>query len=277
MNFTIAQVIVVTDRSGPIVVAQSDGFPLTWEEEALKVVARYGERLPGVRVPSALFAVPFLRGQVAVVQVADVPGSGDPLRFRFLILSRPLYEAIGDPFAISDSFPPNGSVRGSLPILHWEPDPIPPRTIEQVAQVLKDGDCAFLLGATQGLLDGVRVVLKRDAPDDAVIRSIWQLLPTRSRLEVWPATFAFDQSLGFTLVVMPNPPVPLAPGYINEEQAKDYPEGRYELALQTAADHGDQAALDRLLARRSSRDTLKLALILLAIAVVGTVVTKLVF
>ena len=49
------------------------------------------------------------------MQVADVParstGEGPLLGFRFLILGRPLYEALGDPFAIADRFPPDWTVR----------------------------------------------------------------------------------------------------------------------------------------------------------------------
>lgn len=277
LDLAIAQAVVVSDHAGATVVARSDDFPHAWEDAATTIVTRFGRRPPGVRVPAALFAVPVGRSHVAVVQVADQPGAGDPLGFRFLLLTRRLYEAIGDPFLVSDRFPPDWSARGPRPTLHWQPDPPPPRTIEGVAQVLKGGDSPLLLGATQGLLDGVRVVLKRDAPDAAVLRGLWQLLPTRTRVALWPATFAFDLDLGFHIAATPAPPTPLPPGVIAEEQAKDYPEGRYELALQTAADHGDQAELTRLLARRSSGDTLRLALLILAVAVAGGVLSKLVF
>jgi hypothetical protein len=275
IDLTIAQAVVTADPTGPGVIARSDSFPPAWDDTVTAIVTRFGARPAGVRVLAALFAAPFGRGHVAVVQVADLPRS-ESLGFRFLVLNRRLYEAIGDPFAVADRFPPDWSNRGPLADLHWPPEPNPPRTIDHVAGVLKAGDSPFLLGATQCLLDGGRVVLKRDGPDDAAVRAVWQLLPTRSRLEVWPATFAFDLGLGFHLAVMPNPPAPLPPGHLGEEQAKDYPEGRYELALQTAADHGDQAAFDRLLARRSSGDTLKLALVMLAAAVIGTLLMKVV-
>jgi hypothetical protein len=54
-------------------------------------------------------------------------------------------------------------------------------------------------------------------------------------------------------------------GYLTEEQAGDYPQGRYELNLQIAAEAGDQAQLDALFARRNSNETLRLALILLVV------------
>ena len=49
---------------------------------------------------------------------------------------------------------------------------------------------------------------------------------------------------------------------VHEAQAGDYPEGRYESALQTAAECGDQHELDRLFARRSRSQTLRLAIIM---------------
>ena len=54
-------------------------------------------------------------------------------------------------------------------------------------------------------------------------------------------------------------------GYLTEEQAKDYPEGRYELDLQIAAEADDQAGLEHLFARRSRAQVLRMGLILLAI------------
>jgi len=102
-------------------------------------------------------------------------------------------------------------------------------------------------------------MLKRDSPDDVVLRAIWQLLPTRTRCDLWPATFAFSNALGFHVVALPEVPEKLPLGYLSEEQVKDYPEGRYELALQAASEGGNQADLDRLLARASSRDMLRLA------------------
>ena len=64
---------------------------------------------------------------------------------------------------------------------------------------------------------------------------------------------------------MPHADPAAYPGYLTEPMAGDYPEGRYELAVQTAAESGNQSALDRLFARRSSRQTLQLALALLVV------------
>lgn len=273
LDLTFAQAVVSSDASGPAITATSDPFPDTLHAAVLDVTTRFGARSPGVGVPAAVFVVPLTRTHVAVVQVADRPGNA--LGFRFLVLTRRLYEAIGDPFLIADRFPPDWSARGLLPPLAWTPDSLPPRTVAEVARVLKDGDGPFLLGATQGLLDGARVVLVRPAPDEAVVRSLWKLLPTRSRGELWPATFAFNLDLGFHLAVLPAVPATLPPGSVTEEQAKDYPQGRYELALQIAAENGDQREVDRLFARRSSRDTLRLAVLILIGAAVAAVASKL--
>lgn len=274
MDLTISQLVVTADPSGPVVVAKSDGLRFEQEEPAIGIVRRFGVPPTGVSVPGAMFATPFGRSHVAVVQFTTQPA----LMFRFLILTRRLYEAIGDPFVIADRFPPNWSARGSsLPALDWPPESPPPRTVEQVAGILRDGDGPLLLGATQGLLDGARVVLTRTTPDETVLRALWQLLPTRTRFELWPATFAFNPEFGFHIAVMPTPPTPLPLGSISEEQAKDYPQGTYELGVQAAAEHGDQSELDRLFARRSSRDTLRLALLILAGAMIAAVACKVMF
>ncbi|HEX5269812.1 MAG TPA: hypothetical protein VFW33_04960, partial [Gemmataceae bacterium] len=56
--------------------------------------------------------------------------------------------------------------------------------------------------------------------------------------------------------------------YLREEQAGDYPEGRYEHALQVAAESGDQAELDHLFARRSRAEVRRMAYFLLAAVLV---------
>jgi len=286
-DLAIAQALVIADASGPRVVARSDDFPFAWEEAARTAAVRFGRRPPGVACPAALFACPVGRSHVAVVQVADQPGpvsSGSwqeavrrtaaldcslptadcqlALGFRFLVLTRKLYEALGDPFAIADRFPPNWSAKDHLPTLEWEGGPLPPRTVEQLQAVLKGGDTPLLLGGAQALIDGGRLMIESATPADELFRGMWQLLPERTRFELWPATLAFSHELGFHAVALPAAPAPWPVGYLTADQARDYPEGRYELALQVAVEAGNQPDLDRLLARRSSRDTLRLALFL---------------
>jgi hypothetical protein len=273
-NLQIAQALLIADARGVRVVAQSDGFDTP---EAERVVVLFGRRPPGAACPLAHFACPFGSRNVAVVQVADRPGPNDPLAFRFLVLDRALYRHLGDPFAVADRFPPPWDASGSLPVLEWPHEVLPPRTVEQVDAVLRQGDSPLLLGSTQALIDGSRVVVKRPAPDEAYLRGLWQLLPDRSRCELWPASFAFSLELGFHVAAMPEVP-PLDPHlFHDEERARDYPQGNYELAMQIAAEHGDQRELDRLFARRTGAETIRLGLSILGGALLIALVLKFVF
>src|SRR5207248_570581 len=96
--------LLLADGRGIRVVAQSDGFDTP---EAERIAVLFGPRPPGFACPLAHFACPFGPDWVAVVQVADRPGPGDPLALRFLVLGRELYRHLGDPFAVADRFPPN--------------------------------------------------------------------------------------------------------------------------------------------------------------------------
>jgi hypothetical protein len=90
---------------------------------------------------------------------------------------------------------------------------------------------------------------------------LWALLPWSTRAELRPASFAVAEGSRFDVVVVPR----AATGqfdkcYLSEEQADNYPEGRYELGVQQAAEAGDEASLDALFARRSRRETWRLGL-----------------
>jgi hypothetical protein len=259
---TLPQAIVVRTNAGPRLVTSSAGFPFAHEEGALRVAVRFGPRPAGVACPAAVFACLLDARTVAVVQVADrlTEGPDPPLAFRFILFDRTSYP--GDPFLVADRFPPNWTAPSPLPELEWRVE-FHPRTVEQVRAVLKAGDGPLLLGAAQALVDGGHVAATRTGPDDAFLRGLWMLLPDRVRAELWPATFAFSAALGFHAVVLPAAP---PAGYLEEEQAKDYPEGRYELALQVAAESGDQAGLDRLFARKTSSEVLWLAVGMVAFA-----------
>ena len=235
-------------------VAAATAGRFTVEEAARTAAARFGPPADSVFVAD-------LDGRRAV-------GQGGAAGFRFLLMSGPL-AGLGDPFAVSDRFPPVWTARGELPYLEWPDEPLPRRTAGELQAVLKSGDGPLLLGAAQALLDGGRVRLD----DPADVRKVWALLPDRTRAELRPATFAPDDALGFHLSA--GPPV-ATPGVLHADQCRDYPEGRYELALQLAVENGDQAELDRLLARRSSRDTLRLAATMVGVAVGGAVLLKLV-
>ncbi|HVK08107.1 MAG TPA: hypothetical protein VM597_04955 [Gemmataceae bacterium] len=258
---TIAQALV--DRGH--LVARSEDFSEEWVAETERIVAAYGQPTSD---REALFTTRFGRKHVAVVAV-----SGHA--FRFLVLSRPLFDAIPDPFAITERFPASFTARHDLPSLTWPPEPLPRRTVAQLDAVFKGGDGPFLLGACQTLVDSGRIIIRREAPDPKVCRDLWALLPDSIRRQTWVATFAPSLGLGFGLAVMPAIPESGATGYLTEDQARDYPESRYERELQTAVEHGDQPTLDRLLARRSSAETLRLAVWVLAFTAVVALAMRL--
>lgn len=293
-DLAIRQLLIIRTRKDCTVVGRSSDVPAFWEEAACLAAERFGPRPPRVRCPGAVFAVPVGKQDVAVVQVADQGHELDddpPLVFRFLFLTKKLYQVLGDPFAIADRFPPDWSSREYLPTLSWPHEPLPRRTVSELQVLLKNGqhfpaegeppetaipgDGPLLLGCVQALVDGSRVEFRRDVPEERLVRAVWQLLPDRTRAELWPASFAFSEDLGFHLVVLPSGAEP-TPGCISEQQVLDYPEGRYELALQTAIEAGDQADLERLFARRTGSETLRLALGMLVFALVASFVMKLI-
>jgi hypothetical protein len=256
----IPQLLVHRSRSGPEVVARSDGVPSEWEDEAKAMATVFGPRPTGLKCPSAVFVAGFGKKHVAVVQVTDLLPEGDdpPLGFRFLIVAKALYRYLGDLFLVSDRFPPDWSVKRSLPTLEWPAEAPPRRTVDKVRDVLQHGDGPLLLGAAQALVDGARLAWTRPAPDEAFFRGLWQLLPDSTRCELTCATFAFGNGLEFYVAALAGPADD--PRILGEEQVRDYPEGRYDYNLQHAAETGNQAEIDRLFARRSSRETLRFAL-----------------
>ena len=258
---TIAQAVV-----GDVgLVAQSDDFHTDWRPEVERIIEGFG--LPrGVSAPDCLFAVPFGRRHVAIVSVSG-------RRFRFLILTQSLYNAIPDPFAIVERFPPRWD--GPLESLEWPLEPLPKRTVAQLDSIFKHGDGPLLLGACQTLVDSGRIALCRDEPAPGLCRDLWNLLPDSTRRATWPATFAYSTALDFNLVVLPTIPEGGLKGYLSEDQARDYPESRYERELQTAVEAGDQWTVDTLFARRTSVETLRLALWMLLGASILAVAARL--
>jgi hypothetical protein len=250
-------------------VARSPGFRDDWQPEAERICTGFGERPAGASCPACVFAQPFGPRHVAVVQAAeqgaDDAGRPGALGFRLLAVPARLYADLGgDPFLLADHFPPPWGERGNLPTLEWAADPPPPRTVEALQKVLDVPYSAVLLGGTQALLDGGRLVFERSEPAPRLVRGLWALLPTSSRTGLWPATYTFANGGRFHVAVVPRAGGPEFARYVDEVAAGDYPEGRYELALQTAVEAGDQAELDRLLARRSRAQMTRLALGILA-------------
>jgi hypothetical protein len=256
------------DAGGYQFLARSPGFLDDWLPEAQRLCAAFGERPVGVTCPACIFAQPFGKHHVAIVQVADQgrddTGRPGALGFHLLVLPRSAYTNLGgDPYFIADRFPPPWNARGELPVVSLPSESPPPRTVKQVQQVLQREDGPNLLGGAQALVDGGRLVFERPAPDTQLLRDLWTLLPTSTRCQVWPASFAFANTLGFNALVTPRAPHEDYADYLTEEQAGHYPEGHYELHLQIAAEAGDQRELDILFARRSRRETWQMGLILL--------------
>jgi hypothetical protein len=202
-----------------------------------------------------------------VIQVADQgnddAGRPGALAFYLVVLPRAVYEDWGgDPFTVAERFPPPWHARGELaPFTEaWESPP--PRTIADVQRVLKRGNGPDLLGATQALVDGGRVVFERQAPDTPLLRDLWMLLPTSTRARLWPASFAFGNDLHFHVVVTPRLNDAFE-GYLTEQQAGEYPEGRYERGVQIAGEAGDQRELNALFGRPSRQHMVRLAMVLL--------------
>ena len=262
----IEQAIWVSASRGFRLRGRSPGFPDDWLAEAEELCAAFGDRLSGVSCPACVFAQPFGRRHVAVVQVGDQSAdlsNRAGLGFRQMMFPRRDYPLLsGDPFALAERFPPVWNSRGDLPTLSTEPA-AGVRTVEEVQQVLKRSEGPALLGGVQGLLDGSRLVFQRPAPDIGLLQSLWTLLPLSNRCELWPASFAFSNSLRFDVLVASRPTGEEYAGYLTEEQAADYPQGRYELNLQQAAEAGDQGELDALFARRSRAQTWRLGWLIL--------------
>jgi hypothetical protein len=179
--------------------AKSPDFLDEWLPLAERLCMGFGERPQGVACPACVYALPLGRRHVVVIQVADQgnddAGRPGALAFYLVVLPRAVYEDWGgDPFTVAERFPPPWHARGELaPFTDaWESPP--PRTIAEVQRVLKRGNGPDLLGATQALVDGGRVVFERQAPDTPLLRDLWMLLPTSTRARLWPASFAFGEA-----------------------------------------------------------------------------------
>ena len=165
-----------------------------------------------------------------MVQVADQgqddTGRPGALAFRLLVLPRKLYADLeGDVFRIADAFAPPWQARGELPALIWSAGPSPRRTVAEIRRILDVAEerTALLLGGVQALVDHGKLVLRRPAPDPDLARHFWDLLPSATRLELWPASFAFGNKHGFDLAIVPDAATDNFSGYLTEETAGDYP------------------------------------------------------
>lgn len=268
------------DAGGYHFLARSADFSDDWMAEAERLCTGFGERPAGVACPPCVFARPFGRRHVAVVQAADQgqddAGRPGALAFYLLILPRQLYlDFGGDPFFLAELFPPPWQARGELPPLSWAAGTAPARTVEMLQKILNVPYSATLLGGVQILLDGGRLVFERSAPDAGILRGLWALLPTRDRCNLWPASFTFSNAHRFDAVVVPRAAGPDYENYITEEKAGDYPEGRYECNLQSAIETGDQGEIDALLNHNRARMLRLIVLLLLMVILLSVAMSVL--
>jgi hypothetical protein len=278
------------DNGRPSLEAHSPGFLDDWLPRVERLLVGFGIPVPGVACPLATFAQPLGVMHVAVVQVAD-RGDAHGLDFYVLVCSRPDYEQyLGDPFLLARRFPPAWEQKGPLATLAMPRRPLPPRSIAQAQSILRrvkaaalkdnedpehpdfqrttdNSESPALLGAVQVLVEGGKLVFERAAPDPDLVEGLWALLPQSTRARLWPASFAFSNTLGFDVLAVPRLHAADFEGYTSEDQAADYPAGHFEVALQIAVENGSQRELDALLNRRSSGETLKLGWTLLVLVV----------
>jgi hypothetical protein len=187
---------------------------------------------------------------------------------------------------LAQKLPADWNARGELAVLQLPAEPLPPRTLADVQKVLRrvkasalrededpespdfertaeNSESPALLGGVQVLVDGGKLVFARPRGDLALVEGLWTLLPYTTRCKIWPASFAFGNELGFDVIVVPRLNEADFEGYTTEEQAALSPAGSYELALQTAAESGDQRELETVFRRRNSNEILRLALYLM--------------
>jgi hypothetical protein len=292
------------DHDKPGLQARSAGFHDDWLAEAETLILGFGDRPAGARCPQAVFAYPFGNDQVAVVHVADQNSAEAVGRllcgFHLLVLPRRAYEGLwGDPFAVARLLPPSWQARGTLPASPLPAVPLPLRTVAEIQQVLQrlkagalpedqdpnenqpertadNSESPALLGGVQVLVDGGRVVFERPGSDTGLIPALWTLLPTRSRCQLWPASFAFSNALGFDALVVPRIQGDEYEGYTPEDQAEVYPQGRYELGLQIAVEAGDQRALDSILNRRTWTESWRLAVTMIVVFLLLALLPKII-
>jgi hypothetical protein len=262
------QALIRRDSDGSLSVAlSSHAFELGWHTKVLAVCEAFSADPPATTLPAVLFVQRLDRSHLLIVRSKAEAGTRTgPSQFHVLVANQKDYAALQfDPFLLAESFEPNWSGASELLDLEWH-GPLPPRrTIADVQQVLRRENGPELLGGCQALLDGSHLLFIRLEPDLQVIRDLWALLPYGNRLELMPATYAWNNKLKFDVVVASREQAGSFAGYMREEQAGGYPEGRYELSLQTAAESEDQESLDILWGRRSRREVWRLGFLLVAV------------
>lgn len=240
--------------------ATSPGWVDEWCDELLKLYDQFAQP-DGEPAAAALFVQPLSAGNwLAVVRTAP---SGDAASLHALVLRAEDYADLGaDPFWLADRLP--AIAARDLPTLEVKWGRVPRRTAEGLRPLIEPPRAALLLGGAQVLVDGGRLCLKRDGPDEQLVRDIWALLPYGTRAEVYPSTYAFSTELNLHVRVVPES-VAVPAGHNDEDAAQDYPQSRYEHNLEVAIRNDDQPELDRLFARRGAGQAMRLAAVILVL------------
>jgi hypothetical protein len=248
---------------------RSPGFSDQADFHAIRLCSGFSGKGRVEMASDSVFAQPVNRDWVMVVQVSgpsDAESRAAGLRFRFLLVPRKAYRTwLGDPFALADHFPPPWDA-ADLPRLVYRPEVSLDRHVSDIEAVLKRPDPDRLLATTQALVDGARIALTWDGSALDLMRYVWRLLPFSTRSEIWPASFAPNNSLSFDLVAMSAVDEETRKRYLTDDQVDSYPTGRYEENLRSAAETGDRHYLVALLQRRSRAKTLRLAVVMVILA-----------
>jgi hypothetical protein len=267
------QLTIHRDAAGPRVIGRTPNVPVEWEDDALNAIARFGERRGTDEEKSGVFATPKQASGLIFVVAFQLRIEGSPDAFRVLIVPRRERLAI-DPWQLLELFPHHDDKGELVPIAAERLWPTR-RDVNTIRTILKEGDSPLLLGSAQALLDGCKIAVNQTDVSPHYVQELWQLLPDQSRMEWSFASYARSTENRFDVVVLPEGR-PISPGYLSAEQVRDYPEGRYELALQFAAENGDQRELDRLFARKTSNQILKMVIAMIAFALAAIVIIKLI-
>lgn len=248
-------------------VAHSAGITEEIQQQLSKICSAFADPPSEWTDTPALLVCPVRKKNVAILQA--LPG-----QFYFLVLPLSVYrEQGGDPFQLIEQLPAQWELQGELEPRGWkDAEPSPLRKVEDIQTILKGPDGPSLLGAAQALLDGAPLVLERSKPETELLHHLWQLLPVSSRTELGFATFICAPGLPLNVVVTPLIEENAYAEHWREAQIGDYPEGRYELQLQVAVESADQDGMNRLFMRRSPKETIRLGIVILILALLLPVI-----
>ena len=254
---TVETARFAAESDGPRLLASSGGLSpgvLAAADELLRMTPPAPRSVDGpVDNRSSAFWVRPLSRRLTVL--AQVEGA----HARLLFFPRREYEAFGQPFLLDAHFAPDWPAPPGAEPLVWDGSEIAPRTCPQLMDLFKSHDMPLILGAAQALVDGGRLGLVAGAESPGTLAAVWQLLPTALQGRRTVCAVADLPGAGFDAFVTRRPPDPWPVAVLSSEQARDYPHGGYEFALQSAVEHGDEAALARVLSRRPSLDPVRAA------------------